>query len=940
MTALLFPNTDSSVRQRLFLLTGQAFFFGITLSMLIVGGSAIFLSTFGAARLPFVYIVVALLGALLSYWLAALQQRWSLSELAINTTGGLALLLAVAWAALRFAQANWVAFLVLVVFSLYLQIGFVFIGGQAGRLFDVRQIKRLFARIVFGFAVGFMVGGFLATPLLTLSSSTADLLLCGVLSTGLTLLFLWLINHRFSAELRLPHQPQQRQPVAPLGQLLRKPFVLLIFFYQMLSAIGTQLIDFMVYERATVRYADSADLAQFIGNFTALLNLVDILFLALLAGFLVSRFGLNLGLTANPLGVGLLVIGMLLTGFWLGPTSTLFFFLVGAARIADISLSDGTTRTAINAAYQALPPAEQLAVQTGVEGIGVPLALGLTGVVLLIFQAIPALTILHLVLFTLVVTILWSASGFWVYRGYTSSLLTVLRTGALTGDATPDPDAATELTLTDRATLTVVERLLTSGKVNEVQFGLDLLQRAEHPALAQHLLTLASTPQPLLQREALARIEQIRLPAALPVVEQVLKTTDDGATKAAALRTVAALATGEALPLLAPYLDDSDEALRSAALVGLLRDGGIPGILAAGERLLALQQAPSPAARRLAAQVIGTVGVQQFYQPLQPLLQDADDSVRAAAIEAAAQVRHPALLPMLLATLSQPRSRALTFTTLRAYGEALLPPIGQALTGEVALPVYDLTRLVQLCGELRGAKPQRFLLEQLDHPQRPVGYAILVALQALGYRATSADAPRLMALCRREVTHGLRILLAQQAIAAEPALAQLQRALDDELALVRRYLFHLLALWYDAQAILRAEQQLRVGAENAQALALEMVEVTLTNEQKALLLPLLHPTLALTARLQALAKQVTVAPLTRDQWLDDLITDPQAQWQQSWLCTCAVYGAGLLGLSQCRDAIVALRATADPVVQETARWTLARLDAPATTPGYEHDTNI
>ncbi|MCE7985160.1 MAG: hypothetical protein DYG89_28640 [Caldilinea sp. CFX5] len=918
MAAWLLPAQASGVRQRLVLLTGQAFFFGITLAMLIVSGSAIFLSAFGAARLPFVYITVALLGALLSYRLAALQQRWSLPTLAINTTGGLALLLLIAWAGIRFTGLQWLAFVLLVVFSLYLQIGFVFIGGQAGRLFDVRQIKSLFPRVVAGFAVGFMVGGFLAAPLLALSSQPADLLLTGLVSTLGTLLLLLLTSRSFAAELALQTGPQRRQPVAPLGQLLRKPFVLLIFLYQMLSAIGTQLIDFMVYERAAARYTDSAELARFIGNFTALLNLVDILFLALLAGFLVSRYGLNFGLTANPTGVGILLVGVALAGFWLGPASLLFFLFIGAARIADISLTDGTTRTALNAAYQALPPAERLAVQTGVEGIGVPLALGLTGVILLIFQAIPALTIFHLALLTLVITILWTAAGFWVYRGYAASLLTVLRTSAL------QERAAIDLNLEDPAALTVVTRLLASDKLPEVRLGLDLLQQAAHPALTAHLPALATSPQPTIQVEALQRIEALRLKAALPAVEKALATTTDEAAKAVALRTLAALAEGDALPTLTPYLDDTAVALRRAALVGLLRDGGIPGILAAGERLLALQQAAAPVERQLAAQVIGAVGVQQFYQPLQPLLQDDATAVQLAAIQAAGQVRHPELLPLLLPHLGNPTTRSATVAALQSYGAALLPLVGQALTGQVALPAEQVARLVQISGQTRSEKATQLLWQQLDHPDRTVGYAILVALQSLGYRATGAATAPLLARCRREATHGLRILRCQDTLGTEPALTHLQRALDDELLLVRSSLFRLLALRYEAQAITRAEQQMRTGPEAAQALALEMLDVTLTSEEKALALPLLHPHLPAAQRMEQLAKQVTVASLSRDQWLTELIADPNQLWSQPWLRACAVYGAGQLALQTCTPAISALQASRDPILQETVAWALVR----------------
>ena len=57
--------------------------------------------------------------------------------------------------------------------------------------------------------------------------------------------------------------------------------------------------------------------------------------------------------------------------------------LAGVARVSDLVLTDGTTRTSVNASFQVVPIGERLAVQAVVEGIGVPVAIGATGVVLL-----------------------------------------------------------------------------------------------------------------------------------------------------------------------------------------------------------------------------------------------------------------------------------------------------------------------------------------------------------------------------------------------------------------------------------------------------------------------------------------------------------------------------------------------------------------------------
>ena len=106
------------------------------------------------------------------------------------------------------------------------------------------------------------------------------------------------------------------------------------------------------------------------------------------------------------------------------------FVLAGVLRIADIATTDGTTRTSINAAYQIVPVQERLAVQAVVEGIGVPVAIGVTGVLLL------ALNVLGfgtggVIAFGLVLGLIWTGVATIVYRSYTRSLADDMRRRSL-----------------------------------------------------------------------------------------------------------------------------------------------------------------------------------------------------------------------------------------------------------------------------------------------------------------------------------------------------------------------------------------------------------------------------------------------------------------------------------------------------------------------------
>ena len=189
--------------------------------------------------------------------------------------------------------------------------------------------------------------------------------------------------------------------------------------------MGSQVVDFLLFDRAATQYSGD-ELTRFLSAYTAVLNLVDILFLALLAGPLMRRFGLRVGLVFNPavVAVVLAVMAVIATG---GSAASFgLFVLAGVLRITDIAATDGTTRTSINAAFQVVPIGERLAVQAVVEGVGVPVAIGVTGVILLALNIL-GLGIGAVIAFGLVLAVIWTVIAVGVYRSYKRALAAEMR---------------------------------------------------------------------------------------------------------------------------------------------------------------------------------------------------------------------------------------------------------------------------------------------------------------------------------------------------------------------------------------------------------------------------------------------------------------------------------------------------------------------------------
>jgi hypothetical protein len=868
------------------MLTGQAFSLGLTLALLIIPASAIFLSTFGSARLPYTYIAVALFGYVSATALTRLQRRWSLPQLAITTSGILAALFFASWVALTTAGARWVSFVLLVVFSLLIQIGFVFIGGQAGRLFDLRQIKRLFPRVVSGFAMGFLVGGFVSVPLVSWLGKTEHLLLTTMASALLLLVFQTLTSRRFRAELSQTTQDGKQGTLPSLRKLLADRFVASIFIYQMLAGMGSQLLDFMLFDQAARRFTESEALAKFVGNYTWILNLTDLLFLALLAGYLLNRLGLRFGLGANPGAMGTLAVAGLAAGFLSGTDLLPFFILILVARISNIALTDGTTRASLNATYQALPTDERLAVQTSVEGIGMPAALGLTGVILIIYTAIPGLTILHLLVFTLLVAGSWLAVSSLVFRNYAANLLHILKRRAL-------DDA--ELTIDDPSTLAVVERLVNSAELREVRLGLDVLAEARHPSLPGHLLALAAKGSQQVQVEALERIEHLKLAEALAIVENLVRESGEPEIKQAGLRALAAVRGEDAVSKLIPFLDHPHERVRLGAMVGLLRYAGKPGKEAVEPLLMEMEKADEPATRCLLANTLEKAALPEFHPTLNTLLADEHVTVRCAALMAARRVHHPGLVAAIIANLENPFTRSTAVSALVSTGSGFLPLLEQALAEKDG----KMTRwLLQVCRQVKGPAVINLLRGHIHFPDRSIRAEILGTLAVCDFQADEREKGVIADAVEQEARSILHLLAAQADLDPEDALAALQRALANERLEGYQRLFHLLSFLHDSQAMRRAASLLRSGGRQAQALAMEVLDVTLQSDSKGWLLALVEPGREPENRILALATRFPVTRLTSQDRLRDILENGDQKPYTDWIIVCASYAASQLGMAE------------------------------------------
>jgi hypothetical protein len=386
-----------------------------------------------------------------------------------------------------------------------------------------------------------------------------DLLLVDAVVGGAFLGAAVAAGRTFPTELARHPEPVVEHRNLSSGPAPRSPLVTVLFGYQLLSAAVTQLLDYLVWERAAYHFPDPSDLARFQGYFGTAINVVALAFVFLVAGPLLVRSGERGGLAANPLVVVLLLAVSAVVGLVSGAAAMIFFVVLGVQQVVHIALTDGMTRSAINTSYQALEAPVRLRAQTVVEAAGVPVALGFVGVLLLVFR-IAHLDVRAVVVVTLVLSSAWLVLAAASYRGYRHGVL---------AQVTARPWEPVDLVESDGD---AVDAMLHSDDPRDVVLALAAVRQGGSRSCVE-LAPLLESADPYVRMVAVCRAVGEGGPAA-PAGEHTWLAAMSGADPVLRDAALAGCAAGPHPWFVTRLLDEVESAPPSAALTDAVRAHG------------------------------------------------------------------------------------------------------------------------------------------------------------------------------------------------------------------------------------------------------------------------------------------------------------------------------------------------------------------------------
>jgi HEAT repeat protein len=883
---------------------------------------ALFLSSLPKEAIAYRFILPPLVIMLVTLWYTRLSKRYSLSQLILGSNA--LLVVGVLLFRLLLETTYEHSFTLLVTMYIFFEVMVLLVGTQfwafAGEVFDPRQAKRLFGLISVGGTVANVVGGAglgLLATMLAPKNLIFILTACLAGSMGCV----WALRREEKDQ--KPSSGKVETRSAPAGRkksslwhdlkaLRQSPLLVSISSIALLLVVMATIAEYQLDLALKANFSnDAGQISAFLGAFFFGSGLVACIIQFLVTGRVLARYGITAALLFSPIGYALGAVAMLLSGGALWATAL--------PRASDVMFRTTINSAATNMLYLPAPANLRQQAKTLVQGFITPPMIILMGLLFFFLRQVEGITVWHWAIPMLMLVGLWLYLIFRARRQYTESLAANLKKFRLALDESA-------LDLNDETTVQLLIKTLQHPDELQVISALRLLAEAPQLDWLLHLKPLLNHPSVEVRVTAIKALAGLGGQAEAEALQSLCRAPEE-AVRTMAIEAYCTLQKEQALPYVLPFLQEASPGTKRAALVGLIRYGGLDGMLPAVEQLKSMLASPQAEMRLEAARALGALEIRTFYQPLITLFDDPQPTIQIEAIRAAGAVKAPALAPYLIQKLGQPATRLAAREALVQIGSPIEPLLAQTLADSTQAQAIRL-QLPVVLQHLGTAQAAAILLDHLKEGDRVVRGAIFAALTRLRDAGVAFEV-------KKELLHEALLLefgyyyevytwrAELNGAEAGTVTSQNQVNLLEEALTVRLNerldrIFFLLELLHSVPTIDAIRQTLKTKDGPQRANAIELLDNVIGREVKTLLLPLIE---APVEQVLALARQhFQIKRLTKIERLGEL-----AGYPDPWLRSCAIFEIGRLGPPMLTEPVLAALHSEHALVRETALVACRRL---------------
>lgn len=872
---------ESDEAERVFVLFVMGFSMGMFMATVSVASQSLFLEYFDESRdLPIAFVVSGLFGLTATVLYNYLQNRIPFSLLAtINLLFVAAITAFIEFGENLFENPNEIyafGFTQILPFTFILYLIF---WGSFGRLFNLRQAKRLVGQVDLGALIASLVAYFSIPLFLSSGQSTQSLYTIALISIIVFFsLFTYLSIKYLNKSISFSEEKSLYKKLS-IKDFIHNRYILYMSLFVIFSMMAATFVDYSFFNVTTLQM-EANYLAQFLSAFEGLIVIFCILIQVLATDRIQAMYGMRVSLLVSPVLIGLFTLAALGLGFAFGYDPehqffVVFFMAIAASKLFIKSLKEGLDNPTFKLYLLPIESKIRIDVQTKIEGIVTAVASIIAGFAIVVITRVEVFDLLHITLFTLPLIALWYFVINKLHRSYRNTLQDTLKKNkeAATADAK-------QYTISQ-----ILERQIASTAEDKVVYGLRIMETLEPTLFENAVMRLTDSTNPRIKQFAEEKIRSLG-------IEKDDRNRD--------MRRLAARAASES--------EDSD-------LLSI-----------APEQLMKLSKSSKQQDRVLAAKLLRKLANQKTIFILLELLRDADPKVRFEALLTARKNRRMETWPILIDLLSSPLYGHHAAAALTAAGDRVLTTLETAFhrSGQSDLVML---KIVQIMGRIGGDQALQLLWRKADYPDKRIVKQILYSLRYINYRAQGREARDVVNLLEAEMGKTLWNLAALEELPRTPEMLFLREALTEEVAENYDQIAMLLSILYDPQSIELVRENLESGDPDNIAFAMELLDLFVDPALKPKLLPLLDNS-STAEKLQHLQLHFPRESYTPIQVIN-YILNRDFNFNNRWTKACAIHASAYLPEFRISRGLVAQVFNRDRLLQETAAWVVYNKDKDA-----------
>lgn len=423
------PGEESMVT----ILLTQSVFLGIFFGAFDISAHSLFLSVFDEKMMARAYVLSGLAGIVLTSLYTWLQTKISFKNFSTANLAVVSALTLLLWAGLLISSSSWIVFLVFIMLgplNILAALGF---WGTAGRLFTLRQGKRLFGLVDSGLIAGIILSCYTIPVVLALNFASHNILAISALAVIVATLIQFLTGRKFSlgTEEKKAESSQGKRSVFSVLKNNRYITVMAVFVALSVMTAFFVMYSFMAVTRQ--QYPSEEDMARFLGIFTGSMMIFTLLVKILAFSYLIRNYGLRITLIISPILISVLAAVAIIIGLSMGYTPAasgflIFFLVLALGRLFSKSLKDSIESPSFKVIYQTLDEKIRFEVQSAMDGTVNEIAALTSGLILAAMGMLSFIKLIHFSVALLIILLAWIAIAFYLYSEYRKSIRRALET--------------------------------------------------------------------------------------------------------------------------------------------------------------------------------------------------------------------------------------------------------------------------------------------------------------------------------------------------------------------------------------------------------------------------------------------------------------------------------------------------------------------------------